>query len=142
VGRSRGATRGAGTQRMANGLKMAGSGRGARGVDALHPSRSPLPLPPSPQGAPRPKAPSPSASRSIATPTPAPAPPVLLLRLLRCSGLQQPQEALESTNTGTVQGLRLFFLHHHSPPHSRQDFVAEAGASRKSVGSWELFFGT
>jgi hypothetical protein len=25
---------------------------------------------------------------------------------------------------------------------SRQDFVAEAGASRKSVGSWELFFGT
>jgi hypothetical protein len=57
VGRSRGATRGAGTQRMANGLKMAGSGRGARGVDALHPSRSPLPLPPSPQGAPRPLAP-------------------------------------------------------------------------------------
>jgi hypothetical protein len=25
---------------------------------------------------------------------------------------------------------------------SRQDFVAEAGASRKSVGAWELFFGT
>jgi hypothetical protein len=25
---------------------------------------------------------------------------------------------------------------------SRQDFVAEAGASRKSVGSWELFVGT
>jgi hypothetical protein len=25
---------------------------------------------------------------------------------------------------------------------SRQDFVAEAGASRKSVGPWELFFGT
>jgi hypothetical protein len=24
----------------------------------------------------------------------------------------------------------------------RQDFVAEAGASRKSVGSWELFVGT
>jgi hypothetical protein len=26
--------------------------------------------------------------------------------------------------------------------HSRQDFEAEAGASRKSVGSWELFVGT
>jgi hypothetical protein len=26
--------------------------------------------------------------------------------------------------------------------HSRQDFVAEAVASRKSVGSWELFVGT
>jgi hypothetical protein len=24
----------------------------------------------------------------------------------------------------------------------RQDFVAEAGAPRKSVGSWELFVGT
>jgi hypothetical protein len=32
-----------------------------------------------------------------------------------------------------------------NPPRSqvtRQDFVAEAGASRKSVGSWELFVGT
>jgi hypothetical protein len=25
---------------------------------------------------------------------------------------------------------------------TRQDFVAEAGASRKSAGSWELFVGT
>jgi hypothetical protein len=25
---------------------------------------------------------------------------------------------------------------------NRQDFVAEAGASRKTVGSWELFVGT
>jgi hypothetical protein len=28
------------------------------------------------------------------------------------------------------------------PASRRQDFVAEAGASRKSVGSWELFVGT